>query len=212
MHTLILEEVVLRLPFLHLAHRGTNSHTFPISANGNMVEHREKYNSLLSPKPTSARGCRSAIFVLGYPVSTHETAEPPPFSSDGQEPSLGFLSRDTSLPPGKQSLGVPHPLPALLQSLPASGWPCDTATASRAEPNRAVPCQASELQLKISPALSERCALTRTVQTRSVLAAPTLTTRHVCAGCGRHRGIDTLRNRSLRSRGSADAHPPGSAR
>lgn len=197
MHTPILEEVVLRLPFLHLARRGTNSRTSPISANDNMAEHRGEYNSFLWPSPTSARGCRFGrslpIFVLGYPVSTHETAEPPQLSSDGQEPSVGFLSRDTSLPLGKQSLGVPHPLPARLQSLPASGWPWDTAVASRAEPNRAVPRRASGLQLKISPALSERCALTRTVQTRSVLAAPTLVTRRACAGCG----TDALRDRHV---------------
>lgn len=145
MHTPILEEVVLQLPVLHLARRGTNSRTSPISANDNMAEHRGEYNSFLWPSPTSARGCRFGrslpIFVLGYPVSTHETAEPPPLSSDGQEPSVGFLSRDTSLPLGKQSLGVPHPLPARLQSLPASGWPWDTAVASRAEPCRAEPCR-----------------------------------------------------------------------
>lgn len=67
------------------------------------------------------------------------------------------------------------------------------AVPSRAEPNRAVPRRASGLQLKISPALSERCALTRTVQTRSVLAAPTLVTRRACAGCG----TDALRDRHV---------------
>lgn len=200
MHTPILEEVVLRLPFLHLARRGTNSRTSPISANDNMAEHRGEYNSFLWPSPTSARGCRFGrslpIFVLGYPVSTHETAEPPQLSSDGQEPSVGFLSRDTSLPLGKQSLGVPHPLPARLQSLPASGWPWDTAVASRAEPCRAEPCRTAPSVGAAAENFSgsfRAVRAHRTVQTRSVLAAPTLVTRRACAGCG----TDALRDRHV---------------